>query len=221
MILRFCKGFFLTSVVILIALPPASAKKERERPAAVVVPYKLVLSPELHAGSLTGDAGKAAKAWNDNFSEKLVYGFGVGVDDFLTQKLSLGVQFGTTWKSISNADLGPVRVFTYSARLDYLLLAESKETLYGHLETGMASGRLLNYPHGSSTGLEKHLYLKLGAGLRGYTSAGTTTSFLLFYQVAFSKNTEVKDYGDTEIPFNVTLVGIELGFGFGLKKLQE
>jgi hypothetical protein len=175
-----------------------------------------VLSPQLHAGRLTGDAGRSADYNNDNFSERLVYGFGLGVNHYLNRKWSVGGHFAATWKSISDSNVGPFRMLSYSARVKYFLFSQSKESPYGHIETGFISGSLQNYRN-ESLGLGTHPFIKIGAGLRGYTSAGTTTSFLLFYQAAFSENDEIEDYSGT-ISYDVTLIGVELGFGFGLKR---
>jgi hypothetical protein len=197
----------------------AAKKKDHERPEAVVVAYKWVLSPQLHAGRLTGDAGRAADFWNDNFSERLVYGFGLAVDNFVTRKFSAGIQFAATWKSISDSPVGPVRALTYSARARYFLMPESKQSLYGQFEAGLLSGKLQNYRSSGETSLKfgSHPFILLGAGINGYTSAGTTTSFLVFYQVAFTKDAEVEGYS-SNIPYDLTLFGVELGVGFGLKR---
>ena len=196
--------------ILLQGTAMAKRPREREKKPAKIVQHSVLFVPKLHAGVLTGESADVADYNNRGLSNTLVYGLGLGLQTHLDPTWALGFHVAVSWKNLTAFNTSKsITGMSFTGSCSYYLTPHKKYTPLAHLESGLIvmDERLFD--------LGTHPLLKAGMGIRGFTASGTTSHFLLYYELIFS---DARRIGATGRPdtYDISYIGFEIAFGIGI-----
>lgn len=208
--------FVLLPTLTLLEAKPLSKPGEK---AFEIRPIKWSVVPKVMGGVAIGEAAKTIKTYDDNFTSRFLYGFGLAAEYNVTPRWALDLEFELGYKDIPNSTYKPIKGTSFGLDAVFKILPGRKTTAFFKAGFGMTSMSIPDY-YSTSSGRSPTLdigtfdFLKLGLGTMNYTGSKTTLRTEIYIRTFYTDGTRVTTIGTAE--FNTTYIGLDLAWGIGL-----
>ncbi len=204
----------VSSVLILFGAATNAQERGRspeDRNSTPSHDVRLCLVPFFSGGLVVGEAAEFIERFDDDFSEKLVYGFGLslGYNPRPTFGFTLNLERG--YKTIPLDDANKGRGWFYSVGFKVNLISQGGTVPYIHIGTGLVTGKYPDYFSTTDLKLGTHLFHRVGLGISVPLSRKMHVRVEFLYRYVFSEGHELEQLYWAEIPFNASAFGVELG----------
>jgi len=201
---------------LLLSSPEADAarkeRKEKPKKEFEIIYTKFALVPKLTGGVVTGEAADEL----DGLNNSAIYGGGITFEWCLARRSTLGVDleivFGKLYGDLIS-DRAVVRSISYSASWLVKLSPHKRSSFFAKTEFGYSSFDAIYYDRDD---LGTHPYFRVALGQSYFNNPKRFTTFEFYYKRLFSNGADIRAPFMSKIDYDVTYVGLQLGFGFSL-----
>ena len=203
-------SLFLALAAVTLCFSTSDAgrrKRVKPQPKQIEIvnrPFSIV--PFLKGGFITG----AVTEYVDN-NDRALWGGGLRLERFISPivRVDLGVE--ALYGKFAGPDGAKVRGTSLSAGSCLMFTPQKQSGLYGRIEVGLTSLKVLDTRIAAPT----YSFIRFGIGQSYYSRPSVTTRIEVFYSIIMSKDRDHFPMLGT-VDFNMTYVGLQLGFLFGL-----
>ena len=178
--------------------------------------FKLNLTPYITSAVLAGGAEQQISELSNDFSAKLIYGFGTTLSYHNNPSFGLGLSVEYSFKNIPTEPEVTAKGWLFAIGVTYYSRTHVKAIPYARLDAGLVTAKISDYFGDEDLKLGTHPFLRLGFGMLTIMSSSVNTRLEIYYRIAFSSKHDLDQMGEQDIGFDGKCVGLELGVGFPL-----
>lgn len=203
-------SLFLGLTVITLCISTAEAsRRKREKPPKKkieIVNRPISIVPYIKGGYLIGAVTEYVES-----QDRALWGGGLRVEHFISPKVRVDLGGEALFGKFADSDLAKMRAYSLAVGSCFMFTPQRQSGFYGRAELGRTSIKAVEM----EIDPRSYTFIRLGLGRSIYSKPTVTTRIEIFYTVILSDDWDSYPYLE-EVDFNLTYIGLQLGFLFGL-----